>query len=851
VRFLWHRQHGSHPHQWQTYAIAALLLPFLFVSACRQAALSPDQEFATVENLFRQGHLSQAQDRAERARVHLASTNSAWASRFLIEEAKVRLYQGESPDAKQLLSEDWTTRQTDQKLAIDRLVILSLAEARMGEWQQARESIAEAESLCSCNIASPATAQRRAEILSARGSLALEENDLEAAQHFFTKSLQIARANNDRFLEARTLLNLGVVDLQRDHYEDALGQSQAASDIARSIAAGQTLEKAQGNAGWAYYETGDYTRALASFNAAAASASSLGSPIDESQWLDNAGMSEARLGNFDAARERYNHALVLAQSLKNTSEITQVDQALASLLLHSSRPAEAQKYIDEARALAQKAGNAFDIQLGNLLAAQLLAQRGDPAEAKTLLLEVEQQSRQFPTTQVDAQHTLAQVCDKAGDHEQAEHWFQRSIATYHSQRSELRTDDARLPFSQNGHDLYMDYVDYLVRNHRTDEALDVIDQGRAETLTEGLGLENKDGTATRPLHISLKALARRSHAVILVYAMSQQVSYLWAANGKESGFYTLPDRAAILGAVANHRRAVLAARDLVAEQHPAAPDLYEMLVKPAEQLIHQGDRVFVVTGGINGLNFETLLTPGQPSHYWIEDVAITHLPSVRLLASAHRQAPAGGSAPHQSHLLVIGNPVYSGQQYTSLPNAAAEVADVAAHFPDHARTVLTGMNASPDAYIRSDPARFEYIHFVSHATASRLVPLDSAVILSARGAPDSAKLYARDILSKPLHAELVTISACQGSGVRVYAGEGLVGLAWAFLRAGSRNVIGALWDVSDSSTPELMGHLYDGIAAGNPPDVSLRAAKLDMLHSHGIFRKPIYWGAFQLYSSGQ
>ncbi len=397
----------------------------------------------------------------------------------------------------------------------------------------------------------------------------------------------------------------------------------------------------------------------------------------------------------------------------------------------------------------------------------------------------------------------------------------------------------------------MDYVDYLVRNHRTDEALNVIDQGRAETLAEGLGLENKDGTLSRPLHISLRTLARQSHAVILVYAMSEQASYLWAANGKESAFYTLPDRAAILAAVANHRRAVLSARDLVAEQHPVARDLYEMLVRPAEHLIHQGDRVFIVAGGINGLNFETLLTPGPSSHYWIEDVAITHLASVRLLASAHRQLPMRGSAPHQGQLLVIGNPVYSGQQYTALPNAAAEVADVAAHFPDHARTVLTGMNASPDAYIRSDPARFEYIHFVSHATASRLVPLDSAVILSARGTPDSAKLYARDILSKPLHAELVTISACQGSGVRVYAGEGLVGLAWAFLRAGSRNVIGALWDVSDASTPELMGHLYDGIAAGKSPDASLRAAKLEMLHSHGVFRKPIYWGAFQLYSSGQ
>jgi CHAT domain-containing protein len=616
------------------------------------------------------------------------------------------------------------------------------------------------------------------------------------------------------------------------------------------ISAGQTLEKAQGNAGWAYYETGDYTRALASFNAAAANAASLGSPIDESQWLDNAGMSEARLGNIEAARARYNRALMLAQSLKNISEIAQVDQAIAALLLRTPHPEMAQKYIDDARALAQQGGDAFDTHLGNLLAAQLLAKRGDLVRARTLLLDVERQSQQFPTTRVDAQHTLAQVCDKAGDYRQAERWFQRSIETYHSQRSELRTDDARLPFSQNGHDLYMDYVAYLVRNHRTDEALEVIDQGRAETLAEGLGLDDKHASIS-PQRISLTTLARRSHAVILVYAMSQQVSYLWAANDKESGFYLLPDRAAILTAVAEHRRALLAARDLVAEQHPTARNLYEMLVKPAEHLIHPGDRVFIVAGGINGLNFETLLTPGKSSHYWIEDVTITHLASVRLLASAHRQGPVRGFAVHRSQLLVIGNPIYSDQQYAALPNAAAEVSDVAAHFPNGARTILTGMNASPDAYIRSDPARFDYIHFVSHATASRLVPLDSAVILSASGTPDSGKLYARDILGRPLHAELVTISACQGSGVREYAGEGLVGLAWAFLRAGSHNVIGALWDVSDASTPELMQHLYNGIAAGNPPDVSLRAAKLDMLHSRGVFRKPIYWGAFQLYSSGQ
>ncbi|MGB9415220.1 MAG: CHAT domain-containing tetratricopeptide repeat protein, partial [Acidobacteriaceae bacterium] len=778
--------------------------------------------------MLQSGYLAQAQSRAESARRLFR--DPAWTTRFRIEEAKIHLYRGQNSEAIQLLTGAWVQNITDPNLAIDRLLILALANARVGNNQQANQSVTKAEALCA-QLARKT--EKQGEVWSTEAILAFEEDRLLDAQKLFRKSLENAKATNSHFLEARNLVSLSAVDLQQNHYEDALVQAEAASEIANRIGAQQTLVIAQGNSGWAYYEIGDYTRALAGFSNAAASAAALGSTIDEEHWINAAGMTEARLGNLDIAEQHYDRALALARSLKNSSEITFVDEALASLFLHTSHPEGARPYINEAKSLAQQEGSLFDIQLGNLLEAQLLAQRDDLSEAKTLLLDIERKTQPFPTTQLDAQHTLAQVCDKAGDHEQAESWFQRSIATYHSQRSELRTDDARLPFSQNGHDLYMQYVDYLIRNHRTDDALDVIDQGRAETLAEGLGLEKKDGTPIQPLRISLRTLARQSHAVILVYAMSRQVSYLWAANGEESGFYTLPDRAKIMTAVASHRRAVLAARDLVAEQRPAARDLYEMLIKPAEHLIHHGDRVFIVAGGLNGLNFETLLTPGQSSHYWIEDVAITHLASVRLLALTRRQHPGRDSGLHPGQLLVIGNPIYSGEQYTALPNAAAEVADVAAHFPDHARTVLTGINASPDAYIRSDPARFEYIHFVSHATASRLVPLDSAVVLSTHGTPDSAKLYARDILSKPLHAELVTISACQGSGVREYVGEGLVGLAWAFLRAGSHNVIGALWDVSDASTPELMGHLYDGIAAGNPPDVSLRAAKLAMLHSRG------------------
>ena len=113
---------------------------------------------------------------------------------------------------------------------------------------------------------------------------------------------------------------------------------------------------------------------------------------------------------------------------------------------------------------------------------------------------------------------------------------------------------------------------------------------------------------------------------------------------------------------------------------------------------------------------------------------------------------------------------------------------------------------------------------------------------------DSFKLYARDVIRCPLHARLVTISTCYGAGTRAYTGEGLVGLSWAFLRAGAHNVVGALWEVNDTSTPQLMDRFYAELTTGKSPDVALREAKLEFLHSSSAFRKPYYWAPFQLYT---
>ncbi len=210
---------------------------------------------------------------------------------------------------------------------------------------------------------------------------------------------------------------------------------------------------------------------------------------------------------------------------------------------------------------------------------------------------------------------------------------------------------------------------------------------------------------------------------------------------------------------------------------------------------------------------------------------------------------------HGRSLLLVGNSVAPNDEYPELSKAAAQMESVARHFPLAERRVFAREKATPAAYLGGNPERFSYIHFVAHGTANRFSPLDSAIVLSktvpSKGdaEDDSFKLYARDIIRHPLRADLVTISACYSAGERSYSGEGLVGLSWAFLRAGATNVIAALWEATDASTELLMDRFYDELGKGTNPDVALRAAKLS-LSRNSRFRSPFYWAPFQIYANG-
>jgi CHAT domain-containing protein len=373
----------------------------------------------------------------------------------------------------------------------------------------------------------------------------------------------------------------------------------------------------------------------------------------------------------------------------------------------------------------------------------------------------------------------------------------------------------------------------------TDEAFGVVEMHRASTLTEGLGLGKERNSQTFDV-AEAKQFAARSGHVVLSYWIGPERSYLWIFLPGHSQLLLLPGEDRIRPLVEKYRGRLMGTFDSNNVADASGQELYSILIGPVERWIKPQSQVTIIPDKeLCGLNFETLVVSSPKPHYWIEDVSVTNASSAVLLTVGQR-----ATAEPSKALLLIGNP-NSPASYPPLSHAGDEMHLIQAHFSPAQETLISGAGATPRAYLAAKPENYALIHFVAHGTASRASALDSAVVLSDDG--KSHNLYARDIATTRLHARLVTISACDSAGNRIYSSEGLVGLSWAFLRAGAQKVIAALWEVNDASTPQLMDRMYAAIAAGEEPASALRAAKLSLLRSKTVYSRPFYWAPFVLY----
>jgi CHAT domain-containing protein len=190
-----------------------------------------------------------------------------------------------------------------------------------------------------------------------------------------------------------------------------------------------------------------------------------------------------------------------------------------------------------------------------------------------------------------------------------------------------------------------------------------------------------------------------------------------------------------------------------------------------------------------------------------------------------------------------------GVPLARLPFSRQEAEAIAALIPSGESLKALGFSANLSAAMSPEISSYRIVHFATHALVNPAHPYLSGLLLSLvneQGKPQDGFLSLNQIYNMNLTADLVVLSACQTATGKEVKGEGIVGLARAFMYAGAPRVVASLWKVDDAATSEIMKRFYRGmLKRGLRPAAALQAAQLEMSQSK-LWSSPYYWVGFVL-----
>jgi CHAT domain-containing protein len=747
-----------------------------------------------------------------------------WAWRFRILRAEALTRNRQAKESVESLTEDPPASLPVEVRARKKLV-LGMALCQSDRQRDGESILGEAEKIIPADSHS-----LQAELAFDRGYCSFASPPV--AKQYFQKAAELA-GHDDPFLAASSLGNIGFMLEQDGRSDEAAEWFQKVLPLAEVSKSKLLKEKALGSLGNVYSELGDFKQSIEKLEEAQRIASEIGRQDDEQRWLVTLGRSyQAVPGEYTGKAEpEYLRALTIALQLHDADIAQRCLHNLTALALDEHDFRKAKDYWQkEIATRSPERGAQVD---GWLDEARIAVGEDDLGKAEQLFKRIDQDPRTNPSRRAFVEDQLGKVYWKERRNAEADRMFLQGIHTVETEVAKLKEPYRASFVDENGH-RFDDYIRFLVSQRRELRALEETEHLR-ELARSGL-------VTSSAAKLSLAVLRNRLQAnqVILYYHVTDEESFLWLIARRQLQLFRLQSHPELYALIDRHNKNIQDQRGM--EDSIAGQELYNALIQPAENLIPKNAHVTIVPSKILWLlNFETLIVPHKEPHYWIEDVVVQNANSLS------EGPPSAGERSHSSkEMLLIGAPQEVNPAFPSLKHAADEIARVENHFAAGQREVVSGATATPQAYQKSDPKPYRYLHFVTHGIPNERVPLESAIVLS--GTDNSYKLYGREIIATPLNADLVTISACYGAGKRWYVSEGMVGLAWAFMRAGAHEVVAALWEVDDASTPELMDHFYEGLSRHHSAAEALHLAKINMLQSKGPRSLPYFWGSLQLYA---
>ncbi len=192
--------------------------------------------------------------------------------------------------------------------------------------------------------------------------------------------------------------------------------------------------------------------------------------------------------------------------------------------------------------------------------------------------------------------------------------------------------------------------------------------------------------------------------------------------------------------------------------------------------------------------------------------------------------------------------------FESLPETEKEVQALSRLFPPTRRKVLLGSEAREDVF-KALTSNAGTIHFATHGVLDNRQPLYSFLLFSrdSNDPENDGLLEAREIMNLKLNARMAVLSACETARGRIGAGEGVVGISWAFFIAGCPTTVVSQWKVDSAAATNLMIPFYRFLNSQNPKVAvskagALRQAMIGLMRD-ARYRHPYYWAGFVVMGS--
>ncbi len=630
-------------------------------------------------------------------------------------------------------------------------------------------------------------------------------------------------------LRARALNSSAIFFRRQGQHDRAIDCLQASREIWRRLHDPLGEAKTLHNLGGVLYELAEYDAARAALEASIDIFRSLGQPGREDLSIENLGLVYRDLGQWADAINCFERCL--ARRLPQAErEAMYAYNHLGEIYHFLGQWAEAETMYRRALDILRRARDAGDLLINDapINLAFLFHTRGEFDQAQQYYAEALQFARD--TRNDDRRslihYRLGDLAERQDDLATADGAYRQAIETLEAMRGRIESESVKISLLGARQQAYHAMVLLCLRQGDVAEAFHFAERARSRAFLDILAARDPSlaaQTIEPVMSLAEVQAALPADACIVEYFTTGVVergdniiNHLPPHNAGLRDYLLPPSRTLAFVVTSDDvqvRELPISPNSLRPSEADALPGprflqpairrrLCQALIEPLADLMDGRQSVTLIPHGtLHYVPFLALTDADGEPFLRADGPEIAFAPSATVLFR-HCQ-PVRDPAPEPC--LALG---YNGPTGTPRPPLAHAEAEAESVVHITGGQALTGPVSKKDTLFQT-VGQWRWLHLSCHGRFNPANPLASDLQLA-----EDESLTALDILTHlRLRTELVTLSACSSGVSRVMRGDELIGLARAFITAGTPALVCTLWQVEEVSTRILLEHFYRDLVA--------------------------------------